>query len=143
MNVILFSIIAPLIPLFIYLLFMFLFDLDRSFILFAIIYLCIWLGFFMLVLMNVYEVMVVYKDRIVFINPYKQKAFPLTSIKMIYYNVNRGISFTMVDDRIIKMGFKFKYDKNVIEELFRRLTRFIGFTEEHIHDSNVYCLVNK
>ncbi len=143
MRVILFSIITPMIPLFIYLIFLYLFNFDRFFILFAILYLCLWLGLFMLVMMNVYEVMVVYKDRIVFINPYKQKVFPLASIKMIYYNASRGISFTMEDDKIIKMGFKFNYDKRFIEELFRRLTGFIGFSEEHIHDSNVYCLVNK
>lgn len=140
---ILIGIILPMIPLFAYLLAIYLFDLDGIYIIFAVIYLCFWIGFFALLISSIYEVMAVYMDRIVFINPFRRKEFALSRIKMIYYNVNRGISFTLNDDRMVKMGFNFKYDNDVLEELMKRLSGFIGFTEEHIHESSIYCLVKK
>jgi len=140
---ILLGIILPMVPLFAYLLSIYLFDLDGIYIIFAVIYLCLWIGFFALLISSIYEVMAVYKDRIVFINPFRRKEFALNRIKMIYYNVNRGISFTLNDDRMVKMGFNFKYDNDVLEELMKRLSGFIGFSEEHIHDSSIYCLVRK
>ena len=141
-KIILLGIIVPMVPLFIYVLCMFIFDLDSIYSLFIIIYICFWIGLFALILTNVYEVMVVYKDRIVFINPFKRKEFELGSIKMIYYHAKRGISFNLKDGRIVKMGFNFKYEKDILEELFRRLTLFIKFSEEHLPRSSIYCLVN-
>jgi hypothetical protein len=135
--------IGPLIPFYIFLFVLFLLDLDGSLVLVSIVYLTVWLVFFLIVLMNVYEVMVVYKDRIVFINPYKEKVIPLAGIRMIYYNVNRGLSFNLVNNKVVKMGFKFNYEKHLLEELFRRFSNFIDFSEEHVPESNVYCLVNK
>ena len=45
------------------------------------------------------------------------------------------------DGKTIKMGFQFKYDNHTLEVLFNNLSRFIGFSEEHIPESSVYCLV--
>lgn len=142
-RMILLAMIVPMVPMFTYLVLFYLMDLESLHAVFALIYLCFWIGLFALVIANVNEVMVVYRDRIVFINPFKRKEFALGSIKMIYYHRKRGISFNLKDGRAVKMGFNFKYDNNILEELMRRLSNFIGFSEEHIHESNIYCLVNK
>ena len=75
------------------------------------------------------------------VNPFKERVLPLSSIKMIYYNEGRGLTINMADGKTIKMGFQFKYDNHTLEVLFNNLSRFIGFSEEHIPESSVYCLV--
>lgn len=142
LKVILLSILGPMIPLFLYLILFAFIEIERMYVIVAILYLCFWAAVFMLVMMNIFEVMVVYKDRMVFINPFKERVIPLSSIKMIYYNKGRGITFTMKDEKTLKLGFIFKYDSYTMEELFRRLAGFIDFTEEHIPESSIYCLVS-
>ena len=94
------GITLPLIPLFIYFFILYLFDLPGYLILLSMVYISIWLLLLIVMLHRIYEVMVVYKDRIVFINPYKERVIKLSDLSLIYYNENQGISFTLKEGKV-------------------------------------------
>jgi hypothetical protein len=86
--------------------------------------------------------MVVYSDRIVFINPYKERVIKMAELTLIYYNENQGISFTFRDGKVQKGRFKFDFEGKILEDVLSAISNFTGFVEEHIGDTSTYCLVN-
>ncbi|MGA1872059.1 MAG: hypothetical protein ACMUHY_00170 [Thermoplasmatota archaeon] len=137
------SMLIPLIPLYAFIFVVYFFDIGGSIVLISLLYLSVWLVFFIIVLICIFEVMVVYRDRVVFINPYKEKVIKLADVKMIYYHERHGISFSMRNGKVVKAGFKFDFGGRVLEDVLRAMSSFIGFSEEHIRDSNTYCLVGR
>ncbi len=133
----------PLLPLFLYLTILYLIDLPSYLILISIAYLSIWLVFFIIMLHRIYEVMVVYKDRIVFINPYKERVIKLSDLSLIYYNENQGISFTSKEGKVQGGRFKFDFEGQILEDVLAAISDFTGFIEEHIEETKTYCLVNR
>jgi hypothetical protein len=118
-------------------------ELPDILILIPIAYILVWLVLFIVMLHRIYEVMVVYKNRIVFINPYKERAIMLTDLSLIYYNENQGISFTTKDGKVLAGRFKFDFEGKILEDVLAAISNFTGFAEEHIRDTGTYCLVNK
>jgi hypothetical protein len=137
------SITLPLLPLFGFLTLLYLVDLPDYLILFSIAYLTVWLIFFVIMLHRLFEVMVVYKERIVFINPYKEKVIKLSDLDLIYYNENQGISFTNKNGKVVSGRFKFDFEGQILDDVLRAISNFTGFTEEHIKETRTYCLVNR
>ncbi|MGA1794105.1 MAG: hypothetical protein ACMUHM_09145 [Thermoplasmatota archaeon] len=142
-TVLLVSMLLPLVPLYVFIFVVYFFEIGGGIILISLLYLSVWLIFFIALLVCIFEVMVVYRDRIVFINPYKERVIRLSEVKMIYYHERHGISFTLHSGKVVKGRFKFDFGGNVLEDVFRALSSFIGFSEEHIKDSNTYCLVRR
>lgn len=142
-TMLLISMLLPLLPLYVFIFVVDFFDIGGGLILISLLYLSIWLIFFITLLVCVYEVMVVYRDRIVFINPYKEKVVNLSEVKMVYYHEKHGISFTLLNGKVVKGRFKFDFGGQVLEDVFGAMNSFIGFSEEHIKDSNTYCLVRR
>jgi hypothetical protein len=142
MRMLLLSILLPLIPLYGMLILEFMMDTRGILIIASIVYLTLWLLFFIFMLCNVNEAMVVERERIQFINPYCEKVLPVNGIRTIYYNDGRGLSFRMSDNSEKRFSFKFDFDGPILEDHFRRLSELLDFEEEHIRDSNIYCLVN-
>ncbi|MFW3145343.1 MAG: hypothetical protein ACMUIE_00850 [Thermoplasmatota archaeon] len=134
--------LLPAVPLFLYLAYMSYFEPAGFYALAPIPYIILWMIFFIFILASVYEVMVVYKDRIEFINPYRSRTVVLRDVMMIYYNVHKGVSFHMKNGKEYNPDFRFEVDNHQLEGQMQVLSRFIGFSEEHIRDSNTYCLVS-
>lgn len=137
------GITLPLFPLFVYFFILYLFELPDYLILLSIGYILIWLILFIVMLHRIYEVMVVYKDRIVFINPYRERVIELSDLSLIYYNENQGISFTGRDGKVAGGRFKFDFEGQILEDVLAAISEFTGFAEEHIRDTGTYCLVNR
>jgi hypothetical protein len=137
------GITLPLIPLFIYLFVLYLIELPGYLVLVPIVYILAWLVLFIVMLHRIYEVMVVYKNRIVFINPYRERSIMFSDLSLIYYNVNQGISFTTKGGKVITGRFKFDFEGKILEDVLGAISNFTGLTEEHIKDTGTYCLVNK
>ena len=142
MKILILSIFLPMMPLYAMLVLAFLLEFAEILIIASMVYLTIWLIAFIIILCNVNEVMVIGKDQVRFINPYCEKVLPLRNIRTIYYNESRGFSFRLGDNSEKKFHFKFDFDRPMLEDHFRRISRFIDFSEEHIHESRIYCLVN-
>lgn len=105
-------------------------------------YIVIWLVLFQIILSRVFEVMVIFKDRVLFINPYKTKTVHLKTISSIYYRSGSGLSFHDSRGAVYKPGFEFDMENHLLEMAFQVISEFIEFDEEHIKDSKTYCLVN-
>ena len=138
----LFGLILPILPLFIYWTVLYLFELPGFLILVSIPYVIVWVIGFIFMLHRIFEVMVVYENRIVFINPYKEKVVKLSDLSLVYYNVHQGISFTMRNGKVDKGRFKFDFEGQILEDVLAAISNFTGLTEEHIKDTGTYCLVN-
>jgi hypothetical protein len=142
MKILILTIVLPVIPLYAMLVLAFLIEITEILIIASILYLTIWIIAFIIILCNVNEVMAISKDQVRFINPYSEKVLPIRNIRTIYYNEKRGFSFRMGDNSEKKFMFRFDFDKPLLEDHFRRISNFIDFSEEHIHESSIYCLVN-
>ena len=142
MRELLLSIILPLIPLYGILILTLLEGLEWALMPASILYLTLWIVFFVFKLCNVYNVMVVSRSQILFLSPYCEKVLPVGTVRTVYYNDNRGFSFRVMDNKERKFPFKLNGDKGEHEITFRELSQFMNFSEEHIPQSNIYCLVN-
>ena len=71
-----------------------------------------------------------------------EKVLPIGTVRTVYYNDKRGFSFRMMDNMERKFSFKLDRDGVQLEVVFRELSQFMNFSEEHIPQSNIYCLVN-
>ena len=121
------GITLPLLPLFIYFFVLYLIELPSFLILVPIAYILAWLILFIVMLHRIYEVMVVYKDRIVFINPYKERMVRLSDLSLIYYNEHQGISFTTKDGKVMGGRFKFDFEGKILEDVLAAISNFTGF----------------
>ena len=137
------GITLPLFPLFIYFFILYLIELPDYLILISIAYILVWLILFIFMLHRIYEVMVVYPNRIVFINPYRENIIMLSDLSLIYYNENQGISFTTKEGKVLRGRFKFDFKGKILEDVLTAISNFTGLTEEHIRDTGTYCLVNR
>ena len=133
----------PFLPIVVYLIVVYYLELDVLFTLALIPYILIWIAGFQFMLSNVFEVMIIYPDRIYFINPYRTNTISLNSVNSINYHTNHGMIFHRVDGKVMKPGFKFEMDNHSLENVFQTISIFINFAEEHIKDSRTYCLVNR
>ena len=142
MSILIMTLILPVIPLYAMLVLAFFLEISGILIIASLVYLTLWLLAFLIVICNLNEVMVIGKDRVMFINPYNEKVLPFRNIRTIYYNEKRGFSFRLGDNSEKKFVFRLGFDKPMLEENFRRISGHIDFSEEHIHESSIYCLVN-
>ncbi len=142
MRDLLLAIILPLIPLYGILILTLLEGLEWIFMPASILYLTLWIVFFVFKLCNVYNVLVVSRSQILFLSPYCEKVLPVGTVRTVYYNDKRGFSFRVMDNTERKFSFKLDGGKSQLEIIFKELSKFMNFSEEHIPQSNIYCLVN-
>ncbi|MEA3558665.1 MAG: hypothetical protein U9R75_05360 [Candidatus Thermoplasmatota archaeon] len=136
------ALFIPAIFLIAYLLFIWNFNVEKMLVLAAIPYIFLWLMAYQFLLFRVFEVMVIFKDRIMFVNPYRTKVLPLHVIGSIYYRSNHGISFHDTMGKVYRPHFKLEMEDHDLEAAFSIISAFIVFSEEHLRDSHTYCLVN-